>query len=49
MFRAITDQGVTGRAIKRELLSVQCWNPRDFTTDKHRTVDDRPDGGGPGM
>lgn len=49
MFRAITEQGVTGRAIKRELLSVQCWNPRDFTTDKHRTVDDRPYGGGPGM
>lgn len=49
MFRAITEQGVTGRAIKRELLSMQCWNPRDFTTDKHRTVDDRPYGGGPGM
>lgn len=49
MFRAITDFGVTGRAIKSGLLSVQCWNPRDFTYDRHRTVDDRPYGGGPGM
>ncbi|MFT7053179.1 MAG: tRNA (guanine37-N1)-methyltransferase [Psychromonas sp.] len=49
MFRAISDNGVTGRAIKNKLLSIQCWNPRDFTLDKHRTVDDRPYGGGPGM
>jgi tRNA (guanine37-N1)-methyltransferase len=49
MFRAISENGVTGRAIKNNLLSIQCWNPRDFTTDKHRTVDDRPFGGGPGM
>lgn len=49
MFRAISDNGVTGRAVKNNLLSIQCWNPRDFTTDKHRTVDDRPYGGGPGM
>ncbi len=41
--------GVLGRAIKQGLLSVQCVNPRDFTTDRHRTVDDRPYGGGPGM
>lgn len=49
MFRAITDYGVTGRAAKSGLLSVQCWSPRDFTYDQHRTVDDRPYGGGPGM
>lgn len=49
MFRAITDFGVTGRAVKNGLLSLQTWNPRDFTQDKHRTVDDRPYGGGPGM
>ncbi|MFC3912708.1 tRNA (guanosine(37)-N1)-methyltransferase TrmD [Pseudaeromonas sharmana] len=49
MFRAITDYGVTGRATKQGLLQLQCWNPRDFTHDKHRTVDDRPYGGGPGM
>ena len=49
MFRAISENGVTGRAIKHNLLSIQCWNPRDFTLDKHRTVDDRPYGGGPGM
>ena len=49
MFRAISENGVTGRAIKNNLLSMQCWNPRDFTLDKHRTVDDRPYGGGPGM
>lgn len=49
MFKAITDFGVTGRALKQDLLQVQCWNPRDFTHDKHKTVDDRPYGGGPGM
>ncbi|UJF18943.1 tRNA (guanosine(37)-N1)-methyltransferase TrmD [Vibrio sp. SS-MA-C1-2] len=49
MFRSITDFGVTGQAVKKGLLSVECWNPRDFTTDRHRTVDDRPYGGGPGM
>jgi len=49
MFEAVTRFGVTGRAIKRELVQVECWNPRDFTADKHRTVDDRPFGGGPGM
>lgn len=41
--------GVTGRGIKNGLLRVETWNPRDFTLDKHRTVDDRPYGGGPGM
>ena len=49
MLEAVTRFGVTGRAIKRELVQVECWNPRDFTADKHRTVDDRPFGGGPGM
>ena len=49
MFKAITEQGITGRAVKNSLIQLQCWNPRDFTHDKHRTVDDRPYGGGPGM
>ncbi|NRA20416.1 MAG: tRNA (guanosine(37)-N1)-methyltransferase TrmD [Oceanospirillaceae bacterium] len=49
MFEAITRFGVTGRAVKRGLVQVNCFNPRDFTSDKHRTVDDRPFGGGPGM
>ncbi|PJG85660.1 tRNA (guanosine(37)-N1)-methyltransferase TrmD [Conservatibacter flavescens] len=49
MFKAITEFGVTGRAVKQELLEVRCINPRDFTHDKHKTVDDRPYGGGPGM
>jgi tRNA (guanine37-N1)-methyltransferase len=41
--------GVVGRAQERGLLEVQSWNPRDFATDKHRTVDERSFGGGPGM
>lgn len=49
MFRAITEHGVTGRAVKSGLLQIECWNPREFSHDKHRTVDDRPYGGGPGM
>lgn len=49
MFQAITDQGVTGRAVRDGLLSIQIINPRDYTRDRHRTVDDRPYGGGPGM
>lgn len=49
MFDAVTEYGVTGRAVKKELLTLEFWNPRDFATDKHRTVDDRPYGGGPGM
>jgi len=49
MFKSITDFGVTGRAVKRGIMELHCWNPRDFTQDKHRTVDDRPYGGGPGM
>ena len=49
MFQTFTQQGVVGRAVKNGLLQVECFNPRDFTFDKHRTVDDRPYGGGPGM
>ncbi|MGP1924131.1 MAG: tRNA (guanosine(37)-N1)-methyltransferase TrmD [Arsenophonus sp. NEOnobi-MAG3] len=49
MFRAITEYGVIGRAVKNGLLNIQCWDPRDYTHDRHRTVDDRLYGGGPGM
>ncbi len=49
MFAAITQSGITRRAFEQEKCSLSCWNPRDFTVDKHRTVDDRPYGGGPGM
>ena len=48
MFEA-SRQGVTGRAIERGQVGLQLWNPRDYTHDVHRTVDDRPYGGGPGM
>ncbi|OGT06246.1 MAG: tRNA (guanosine(37)-N1)-methyltransferase TrmD, partial [Gammaproteobacteria bacterium GWF2_41_13] len=41
--------GITGRAIENKLITLSVLNPRDFTTDKHHTVDDRPYGGGPGM
>ncbi|HDH15728.1 MAG TPA: tRNA (guanosine(37)-N1)-methyltransferase TrmD [Gammaproteobacteria bacterium] len=49
MFDALTKYGVTSRAVEKGFLSVDCWNPRDYTEDRHRTVDDRPYGGGPGM
>jgi len=49
MFAAITDYGITSRAVKQGLLRLTCWNPRSYTTDRHQTVDDRPFGGGPGM
>lgn len=49
MFKALTDCGVVGRAIDRQLLLLCVQNPRDFATDERRTVDDRPYGGGPGM
>lgn len=49
MFSAITDYGISSRAVKQELVSLSYWNPRDFTADRHRTVDDKPYGGGPGM
>lgn len=49
MVEGVTQYGVTGRAVEKGLLSVGLHNPRDFTEDRHRTVDDRPYGGGPGM
>jgi len=49
MFAAITDYGVSGRAVKKGLIELGYTNPREFTRDVHRTVDDRPYGGGPGM
>lgn len=49
MFDAITQQGISGRALDAGLLQLRVWNPRDFSEDKHRRVDDRPYGGGPGM
>lgn len=49
MIAAVTAVGVTSRAVKKGLLQVNCINPREFTSDVHRTVDDRPYGGGPGM
>jgi tRNA (guanine37-N1)-methyltransferase len=49
MFAALTQSGVTRRAFEQKKWGLTLWNPRDFTTDNHRTVDDRPYGGGPGM
>jgi len=49
MFAAVTASGITSRALQKGLWSLELWNPRDFTRDNHRTVDDRPYGGGPGM
>jgi tRNA (guanine37-N1)-methyltransferase len=49
MFDAVIDYGITSRAVDKGILQVSCWNPRDFTSDRHQTVDDRPYGGGPGM
>lgn len=49
MFTAVSKSGITGRAIENGLVSLDFANPRDFTQDKHRTVDDKPYGGGPGM
>jgi tRNA (guanine37-N1)-methyltransferase len=49
MFQALTDYGVSGRAVGNGMVDVTAWNPREFTTDRHQTVDDRPYGGGPGM
>lgn len=49
MFSALTDSGITRRALERGLWRLETWNPRRWTTDPHRTVDDRPYGGGPGM
>jgi tRNA (guanine37-N1)-methyltransferase len=49
MFAAVTASGISGRALEAGLWSLGLWNPRDFTRDRYRTVDDRPYGGGPGM
>jgi len=49
MIDNVADTGVLGRAINKGLIQLECWNPRDYTHDRHRTVDDRPYGGGPGM
>ncbi|MGX4677211.1 tRNA (guanosine(37)-N1)-methyltransferase TrmD [SAR92 clade bacterium H246] len=49
MFAAVTDYGISGRAVKQGLLEIASFNPRDYTEDRHQTVDDRPYGGGPGM
>ena len=47
MFAALTASGITRRALERGLWQIECWNPRQWTQDVHRTVDDRPYGGGP--
>jgi tRNA (guanine37-N1)-methyltransferase len=49
MFAAITQSGITRRAFEQNKCALSLWNPRDFTTDNYRTIDDRPYGGGPGM
>ena len=49
MFAAVTDHGISGRAVRSGLMNLELFNPRDYATDKHRTVDDKPFGGGPGM
>ncbi|MDF2530148.1 MAG: trmD [Gammaproteobacteria bacterium] len=49
MFDIFAKFGVVGRALDKALISAQYWNPRDYTSDVHHTVDDRPYGGGPGM
>jgi tRNA (guanine37-N1)-methyltransferase len=49
MFDAVSRYGITGRAVEKGLVELALWNPRDYTQDRHRTVDDRPYGGGPGM
>ena len=49
LFEITTRYGVTGKAVQRGLVELDLWNPRDYTSDKHRSVDDRPYGGGPGM
>lgn len=49
LFEIVTRFGVTGKAVQRGMVELGLWNPRDYTTDRHRSVDDRPYGGGPGM
>lgn len=49
MFDAVSQYGITRRAVEQGIVELETWNPREYTHDKHRTVDDRPYGGGPGM
>ena len=49
MIQELTEYGITGRAVKRGILELTTWNPRDHAPNRHQTVDDRPYGGGPGM
>ena len=49
MVRSVTEYGVVSRAAEQGLIELHCINPRDYAMDNHRTVDDRPYGGGPGM
>ena len=49
LFEIVTRYGVTGKAVQRGVVELGLWNPRDYTSDRHRSVDDRPYGGGPGM
>ncbi|QAX82242.1 tRNA (guanosine(37)-N1)-methyltransferase TrmD [Candidatus Pseudomonas adelgestsugas] len=49
IFSAISEYGITGKAVRHGLLRLTYWNPQDYTSDRHHTVDDRPFGGGPGM
>ena len=49
MFEAVSRHGITRRALEEKLFEMKTWDPRDFTTDNYRRVDDRPYGGGPGM
>ena len=49
MFKALTESGISGRAFNKALCTLSCVNPRDYARDKHKTVDDKPYGGGPGM
>jgi len=49
MFGALTGYGITARAVQQNLVSLRYYSPRDYTHDRHRTVDDKPYGGGPGM
>ena len=49
MFSVVRDYGVTGRAVERGIVELALWNPRDYARDRHRSLDDRPYGGGPGM
>lgn len=49
LFEIVIRNGVTGKAVQRGMVELGLWNPRDYTSDRHRSVDDRPYGGGPGM